>query len=557
MCRISHLQKILMHLSQPISAAEYVALKFQPIPMRDESTPTAPHTAGSGARFSGRDAKVNPLMQHSHQHPKLMLGWLVLVLMLLGGDVWSQPATAQKPDSASQKLLVVVQDFQEVRSGQRQLGQSDSDESLTARAYAALEKKHALPTGTLGRELPGFLQRLLLDPGTSDLDRARALYASRQLAECEKAALQAKDKATAAAGVPVPRAIEALLLAASSAEDQIKYSRALDHLRAAAALTSREREPLLWARVHHQMCAMMWATGDYREGSDLAQEVLRVREQQLGLEHLETLTSVNNLADLLYFKGDKVGAEPLFRRVLAVRQRMLGVEHPATLISVNNLGRLLGSKGDLAGAEPLFRRALAACERTLGAEHPDTLTSVNNLAILLFAKRDLIEAEPLFRRALAGRERVLGAEHLDTVGSINNLAALLNAKGDLTGAEPLWRRALTVYERVLGPEHPETLGTVNNLAGLMFSKGDLAGAEALYQRMLSSRERTLGEEHPDTLISVLSLAGIRHAQGRLEAAEGLAERAEQGFRTQLGAQHPRTKIAKDWLNRIRNERAEK
>ena len=75
-------------------------------------------------------------------------------------------------------------------------------------------------------------------------------------------------------------------------------------------------------------------------------------------------------------------------------ERVLGREHPNTLNSVNNLAVLLFHKGDYAGAEPLLRRALEAKERVLGPEHPDTQTSANNLATLLASKRKNAEEWP-------------------------------------------------------------------------------------------------------------------------------------------------------------------
>ena len=160
-------------------------------------------------------------------------------------------------------------------------------------------------------------------------------------------ALQAKDKPIASAGEPVLRAIEVLLPVASSAEDQIKYPRAIDHLRAAAALTSRDPDPLLWARVHAQLCGVMWRNAAYREGSEIAQEVLRVHEQHLGMEHPDTLSSVGHLAGLLKAKGDLAGAEPLYRGALAGRERVLGAEHPDALGSVGNLAGLRHAHGRL------------------------------------------------------------------------------------------------------------------------------------------------------------------------------------------------------------------
>ena len=57
---------------------------------------------------------------------------------------------------------------------------------------------------------------------------------------------------------------------------------------------------------------------------------------------------------------------------MAVRRRAL-IEASAT--NPNNLAALLYAKGDYVQAEPLFRRALAVDENALGPEHPDSYSS--------------------------------------------------------------------------------------------------------------------------------------------------------------------------------------
>ncbi len=183
---------------------------------------------------------------------------------------------------------------------------------------------------------------------------------------------------------------------------------------------------------------------------------------------------MNNLAVLLYSKGDYGGAEPLCRRALEAHERVLGPRHPNTLGSLNNLAELLKSKGDYAGAEPLYRRALEAHESVLGPGHPNTLLSLNNLAALLYSKGDYAGAEPLLRRALETRERVLGAEHPDTLGSVNNLAVLLYGKGDYAGAEPLYRRGLEGWIKIsvsIRRAHPNLHTFLNNYAGCLGKLG--------------------------------------------------------------------------------------
>ena len=263
--------------------------------------------------------------------------------------------------------------------------------------------------------------------------------------------------------------------------------------------------------------------------STLAEEfckrALYGREKALGNEHPDTLTSLNDLANLLTDKRDYKGAEALYRRALELRERVLGSEHPDTLITVNNLGNLLAKfKISRDEAEALYRRALEGREKVLGLEHPDTLKSMNNLSIMLRSK-DLNVSEVLCRRALEIKEKTIGEDHPSTLKSLISLGNLIAEKNDLDEAAVLYRRALNGFEKVLGAEHPDTLGSVNHLGNLLNKKGDCKEAEALYRRALEGRESVLGLEHPSTLDSLKELAEMLGAKGDYENQRHLYRRA--------------------------------
>src|SRR5207245_625172 len=76
-------------------------------------------------------------------------------------------------------------------------------------------------------------------------------------------------------------------------------------------------------------------------------------------------------------RGQYREAEPLRKSVLAICEQVLGLEHPDTLGSLNNLAILYWNQGKYEEAEPLYQRALEAYERVLGLEHPSTLNTVN------------------------------------------------------------------------------------------------------------------------------------------------------------------------------------
>jgi tetratricopeptide (TPR) repeat protein len=220
----------------------------------------------------------------------------------------------------------------------------------------------------------------------------------------------------------------------------------------------------------NHLVADMYRAGVYAQGLELAKQTQAYAEAQLGIEHPNTLSSLNNLAFLYQAQGRYGEAEPLFHRALATSERVLGAEHPQTLISLNNLALLYQAQGRYREAEPLYQKALATRERVLGPEHPDTLSGLNNLAALYDSQGRYREAEPLYQKALATRERVLGAEHPYTLGSLNNLASVYWAQGRYGEAEPLFQKALAIRERVLGAEHPDTLRVQLNYAVLLVNR---------------------------------------------------------------------------------------
>jgi hypothetical protein len=65
----------------------------------------------------------------------------------------------------------------------------------------------------------------------------------------------------------------------------------------------------------------------------------------LGLEYLDTLTSINNLASTFWNQGRWKEAEELDVQVMETRKRVLGLEHLDTLTSMANLASTYRNQG--------------------------------------------------------------------------------------------------------------------------------------------------------------------------------------------------------------------
>jgi eukaryotic-like serine/threonine-protein kinase len=228
-------------------------------------------------------------------------------------------------------------------------------------------------------------------------------------------------------------------------------------------------------------------------------------------------------------------------QALAIRRRILGNEHVNTLTSMNDMGILLRMRGDLATAEEYFRNAITGRTNVLGENHLDTLASIHKLAQCVFNQSQFAESERLWRTAATKRLDLLGHDDPDTLVSVSGIGASLMRQGILDEAERYFRQATDGACRILGDDHPSTLTAKNGLAVLLLNQERHIEAESLFREVLSSSQRLRGNEHPSTLLVLNNLGIVLQSQGRLEEAEQFLEATLQARRTVLGGFHPDTR----------------
>ncbi|PWW75743.1 TPR-like protein [Tuber magnatum] len=310
--------------------------------------------------------------------------------------------------------------------------------------------------------------------------------------------------------------------------------------------------------------------GSYSNAEIQFRRCIELREEG----HPSTLTSVNNLAQVLQYQGKYDESEAMNQRALEGREKILGPDHPDTLTSVNNLALMLRyqgkydeseamnrpSVGNLAlvlqgqgkydESEAMIRRALERKEKILGPDHPDTLTSVDNLAQVLQYQGKYDELVATNRRAMEGCEKILGPDHPDTLTSVNNLALVLRLQGKYDESEAMNRRALERSHKTFGPDHPVTLANVGNLALVLQGQGKYDESEAVNRCALERQEKILGPDHPRTLTNVHNLALVLQDQGKYDESEAMIRRALERKEKILGPDHPDTLTSVDNLAQV-------
>lgn len=334
-------------------------------------------------------------------------------------------------------------------------------------------------------------------------------------------------------------------------------ARLIDAIQAALPYVQQSfpQQPLTAARLRRTIGLTFLILGCAGQAVEQLEVARDLYQQHRGPDHVETLATMNLLANGFAALGRHDDALTLREQTLTKRRQVLGPYHRDTLTSMNNLALSYAALGRRAEAVRLHEETLALRQQHLGVDHPDTLSSMNNLAQALLAVGRQAEARQLQQRTLALQRATLGPEHTDTLGSMNNLALSYFAEGRFEDARRLHAEALRLREATLGAEHPETLTSINNLALAHFALGQHTEALRLFRRAAAARLRRL-EHAADDLDNRLHLGGllgnIGHTLLQLgQTAEALEtlEQAEDHLLYMLKRQ-PKAEQARQFLRNV-------
>ncbi|KAL2197093.1 hypothetical protein P885DRAFT_68976 [Corynascus similis CBS 632.67] len=145
------------------------------------------------------------------------------------------------------------------------------------------------------------------------------------------------------------------------------------------------------ATLLHSVAKFFSYRGQWKDAERLQLEAVKIREEVLGAEHPDTLTSMANLASTYWNQGrweeaeklDIQGrweeAEKLDIQVMETRKTKLGPDHPNTLTSMYNLAHVWKDMGHHKDAVSMIRTCYDLRQRILGVGHPSTVSTLSTL----------------------------------------------------------------------------------------------------------------------------------------------------------------------------------
>jgi serine/threonine protein kinase len=317
-------------------------------------------------------------------------------------------------------------------------------------------------------------------------------------------------------------------------------------LRAAEKIEGKFQDrPLVEAEIRYTLGYTLLGMGRPDPAAKQFERVRELRREHLGLDHLDTLASMNSLANSYAALGRHADALKLHEETLAQQKAKLSPDHPDTLMTMHNLANSYAALGRQADALELREETLALRKAKLGPDHPDTLRSMFNLAASYLLLDRHAEALKVLEETLALQKAKLGPDHPDTLRSMGGLATAYAALGRHADALKLYEETLALRKAKLGPDHPATLQTMLNLANSYAALGRQADALKLYEETLALRKAKLGLDHLGTLQTMHNLAIAYAALGQHAEALKLREETLALQKRKLGPDHPET-LNSEW-----------
>jgi eukaryotic-like serine/threonine-protein kinase len=267
------------------------------------------------------------------------------------------------------------------------------------------------------------------------------------------------------------------------------------------------------------------ARGEFETALALHREGYALWEAAVGEDHLETITSLENIAVDLAYLGRYAEAIEHHEIVLSRRERVLGRQHPQLGSTIDNLGNVLRSQDRLEEALALHERGLALHLAVYGPEHPRVADSLENLASDLAGLGDHTRALELYTQALEIERRTHGDDTVDVARILNNMSAPLVRLGRDEEAVTACERAIAIDERVLGPDHPDVAWAYLHLGEVQYERGRFADSRAALRRAVEIREATTPPFGPELADARLELARATLAAGDPAAAAAPLARA--------------------------------
>lgn len=258
---------------------------------------------------------------------------------------------------------------------------------------------------------------------------------------------------------------------------------------------------------------------------------MRIYEKMYN-KSLQFSNSNNDVTDFKYYYAEELSYLQLFEEALKMNQQvyderkeLLGDNHLNTIASLNNLAESYFDVGNYNKALELCQKVYDKYSELFGDNHLDTIMSLNNLSISYLFVNNYQKALELCEKVYEENLINYDDNDLKILTLLNNLSICYSAVSNYTKALDFSKRVYETRKSVLGETHPDTLNSLSNLAASYLDAGEHEKALKISKKVYELRKEYFGDDHFDTIASLKKLANCYSKIGENTKAFELAIQA--------------------------------
>ena len=284
--------------------------------------------------------------------------------------------------------------------------------------------------------------------------------------EVDRADDSVRHAEAALARVGGNRALEAELEEDRSdlAHDRNKYGEAVEHARAALAITEGAfggSDARVAFRLH-TLASQLTKLGQYDEAIALLNRALSVLDAALGPDHPRVASVLAALSNVYEYKGDVDAAISYGERAVALGERVLGPDHPRLGSFLMLLGNAQEDTGDVDKAIATYQRGRALTQPA-SAEISQQADILYDLAVAYQRKGAAGDSLRYAARSVEVQEKLKGPNHTDVAIALDVVAGAQSMLGRTREAEDLHRKALSILQAGFGENHPDVAAALTHV----------------------------------------------------------------------------------------------
>lgn len=231
---------------------------------------------------------------------------------------------------------------------------------------------------------------------------------------------------------------------------------------------------------------------DYKRRKELVTRSLLFREKTSNKNDPDLAETLWELADINHWEGEYEVDAPLFKRALSIWKNILKKD-PSNVRALLGCEKIYAEVGLDSKAKTYFWQALQAMRKKNGLNSPEEASQLEHSGY--FPSR---QHKKLLEKALSIKEKLYGRESLEAASTLFLLGRLIRHfeqdPGELnnTLAKLFYQRVFKIRKNALPPNHPDTADALFAIASCDFLQDKYAEAEPLYWLAINMDVKTYG-----------------------------------------------------------------